>query len=128
MTHRPEKLATVPYTMSLGDGRTLLVAIPAAMVVHDRSGQISFTPEGVDLMDKIRALAIAVPTAPTPGYLQAVRKALGLTQAEFAIKLRLSTITIKRWETGTLRPGAAALDKLPDVVNQMCRRGVTTAG
>ncbi len=111
--------------MSLGDGRTLFVAIPATMVVQDRSGEMCFTPDGVDHLDKIRALAIATPKAPTPGYIQAVRKALGLTQAEFAKKLRLSTIAIKRWETGTLRPSADSLRKLHRVVDQASRRGVT---
>jgi len=125
MTIATQQLSTVPYTMSLGDGRTLFVAVPAAMVIHDRSGEMCFTPDGIDLLDRIRALAIATPAAPTPGYLQAVRKAMGLTQAELACKLRLSTIAIKRWETGTLRPGAASLRKLRNLVDQTTRRGLT---
>lgn len=126
-THHPEKVSTIPYTLSLGDGRTLFVAVPATMVVRDRSGEICFTPDGIDLLDRIRALAIATPAVPTPGYLQSLRKALGMTQAEFAKKLRLSTIAIKRWETGTLRPGVTSLRKLRQMVDQVARRGITLA-
>jgi DNA-binding XRE family transcriptional regulator len=115
---------TIPYTMSLGDGRTLFIAIPVEMVEYDRSGEMCFTPDGFDHLDKIRALAIATPAKPTPGYLQAVRKALGLTQAQMAKKIHLSTISIKRWESGTLKPGVASVAKIRHLVDLATRRGV----
>ncbi len=116
---------TIPYTMALGDGRTLFIAIPAEMVEYDRTGEMCFTPDGIDHLDKIRSLAIDNPAKPTPGYLQAVRKAMGLTQSQLAKKLHLSTISIKRWETGTLHPGPISLLKLRRAVDQATRRGIT---
>ena len=47
----------VPYTMTLGDGRTVYVEVPARIVARDRGGQLAFTPEGVRFLDRIRALA-----------------------------------------------------------------------
>jgi DNA-binding transcriptional regulator YiaG len=122
------KPQTIPYTMSLGNGQTLFINLQANMVDYDPlSGEMYFTPDGIDHLDKIRALAITTPEQPTPGYLQALRKALGLTQTQMAKKLRLSTISIKRWETGSLRPGPLSVRKLRRLVENATQRGVVVS-
>ena len=80
------------------------------------------------MLDRLRALAIDTPAALSPGYIRTVREALGFTQAQFAQRLGKSTVTIKKWEAGTLRPGAQAVRKVADLVDRSGREGVVLAG
>ena len=41
----------------------------------------------------------------TAKQIQALRKKLGLTQKEFALRLKVETMTVSRWERGASRPG-----------------------
>jgi len=41
-----------------------------------------------------------------------LRKELGLTQVEFAERLGVASMTVKRWEAGTARPSQLALRQL----------------
>lgn len=56
----------IPYTMRLPDGRTVFVEVPARMATRDRNGELAFTPEGVRLLDRVRALAWRPGAAPSP--------------------------------------------------------------
>lgn len=119
---RPE--TSSPYIMRLPGGRVLYVELPSHMTRRDRDGSLLVNPEGVKYVDRLRALAMRSDVAPSPAFIATVRQALGLTQAAFAQRLGKSTITIKRWEAGTLRPGTASVRQLRKVLDEATRRGV----
>jgi len=48
----------------------------------------------------------------TPNDIKELRKKNKLTQVEFAEKLGVVSITVKRWESGTARPSQLALRQL----------------
>lgn len=117
----------VPFTAKLPDGRTLFVLVPARWCELDASGEVLFKPEAARFIDRIQALAMRTPSAPTPGYIRTLREALGLTQAELAERIGVDKMTVARWEWGKLKPRrkvAAALDKLR---RDAGRRGTTIA-
>lgn len=115
----------VPYTMRLPDGRTVFVLVPGKWTRGDVSGEAGFTPDGVRFLDRIRALAIKDPSAPTPGYIVAVREALNLTQVQLAGKLGVDSMTVSRWERGAIRPGADSLKALEKLKTAAARKGIT---
>lgn len=47
-----------------------------------------------------------------------LRKKLGLTQVEFAERLGVSSMTVKRWEAGTARPSQLAIRQLNRLVKK----------
>ena len=105
----------VPFTARLPDGRTMFVLVPAEWCELDVSGEVLFKPDAVRLIDRVQALAMRTPKAPTPGYIRTLREALGLTQTQFAERIGVDKMTVARWEWGKLRPrpaAAAALNKL----------------
>ncbi len=122
--HAKSFVRPVPYTMRLADGRTLYVELSPRMVTRDRDGSTLLTPGGVRHLDKIRAIAMRSDVAPSSAFIAAARQALGITQPEFARRLHKSTITVKRWETGTLKPSATSVRKLRHVLDRAARRGV----
>lgn len=117
----------VPYTMRLPDGRTLLVAIPASMCEADVSGEVAFGPEAVRLLDRVRALAMRTPPAPTPNYIRTLREALGLTQTALAERLGVDKMTVARWEWGKVRPSRDSVRALDKLRREATRRGVVIA-
>lgn len=124
---KPEHRDDVPYTMKLPDGRTVFVLVPGKWTHRDVSGEVGFTPDGVRFLDRVRALAMKAPTAPTPGYIVTVREALGLTQAQLADKLSVDPMTVSRWERGTVRPGTDSLKALEKIKTAAARKGITIA-
>ena len=48
----------------------------------------------------------------SPKDIKSLRKALNLTQSEFARKLKIDVITVSRWELGKQRPQQAVLRRL----------------
>lgn len=127
---RPEALSRpdVPYTMRLPDGRTVYVEVPGRYTAADRGGQVAFLPEGLRFLDRLRALLMQVPGAPSPGYIATLREALGLTQKEFAARLGVDKLTVSRWERGALRPGAASVKAIRRLRDDAARRGVALPG
>lgn len=117
----------VPYIMKLPDGRSVYVDVPGRLTVTDRDGQIGFTPEGVTFLDRIRALALRENRSPTPGYITAVRRALGLTQAQLGARLGVNKLTVSRWERGALRPSASSLQALADLKRHAAGKGIVIA-
>lgn len=115
----------LPYTMRLADGRTLYVEVPGRWVTKDRDGSVAFLPEGVDFLDRIRALAIKLDRPPGPGFITALREALGMTQKEFGERIGVDKMTVSRWERGALKPSDASLAALESLRRQAVRRGVT---
>lgn len=114
----------LPYTMRLPDGRTLYVEVPGRWVTTDRDGKPAFLPGGVDFLDRLRALAIKLDRPPGPGFITALREALGLTQKEFGEQLGVDKMTVSRWERGALRPSDESLDAIEELRRKAVRRGV----
>jgi len=50
--------------------------------------------------------------------IQKLRAKLGLTQKEFAMRLKVDAITVSRWERGEQRPSAVALRQLERLQNR----------
>lgn len=117
----------VPYTMKLPGGRTLLVLIPAEWCETDVSGATAFRPQAVRLLDRVRVTAMSVPPKPTPGYILTLREALGWTQVEFGERVGVDSMTVSRWERGTVKPSPAAVKALDKLRREAGRRGVTIA-
>lgn len=117
-----------PYTMRLPDGRTVYVEVPGRWVTADRGGEVAFLPDAVAFLDQVRALALKLDRAPSPGYIATLRAALGMTQAELGARLDVNKLTVSKWECGTLRPGADSLKALDAVRREAVRRGVVVPG
>jgi DNA-binding XRE family transcriptional regulator len=119
---------SVPYTMRLPDGRTVFVEVPRRMATTDRGGEVAFTPEGVRLLDRIRALASSLDSAPSPAFLASLRQAAGLTQEELGRRIGRDKLTISRWERGTMRPSRESLAALAGFFRGLKRSGVVLPG
>jgi len=48
----------------------------------------------------------------TAKQIQALRKKLGLTQREFAFRLKVEQATVSRWERGMTHPGLAHVRRM----------------
>ena len=114
-----------PYTMKLPDGRTLFVELPGCWVTTDRDGTPAFLPPAVKFLDRVRALAMKLDRPPSPGFITALREALGLTQAEFGERIGVDKMTVSRWERGALRPSDESLAAISELRNRATRSGVT---
>lgn len=126
-TPRPHK-SDIPYTMKLAGGRTVFVEVPARMARTDRGGEVAFTPEGVRLLDQVRALAAGFGDAPSPALLATVRQAAGMTQEQLGRELGRDKLTVSRWECGTMRPGRESVQRLKRLFHKLKRRGVVLPG
>ncbi len=118
----------VPYMMALPDARALYVEVPGRYAEQDRSGRVAFTPEGVRFLDRVRAIALPLDTPPRPAFINNVRQALQMTQAEFGDAVGVDKMTVFRWERGTTRPGAESLQRLRRLIARAKRRGTLLAG
>lgn len=114
-----------PYTMKLADGRVVYVEIPGRWVTADRDGRPALTPDGVDFLDRVRALAVKLERPPAPAFITALREALGMTQEEFGKRCDVDKLTVSRWERGALRPNRTSLASIEKLRNEAVRRGVT---
>jgi len=63
------------------------------------------------------AACLAAPLALNPQQIRALREKCQASQGVFAQMLNTSVSTVQKWESGTKRPGGAAL-KLLDVVSR----------
>jgi hypothetical protein len=118
----------VPYTMRLPDGRIVFIEMPARMARRERTGELTFTPDGVRLLDSVRALAWEGGPAPSPAYLASLREAMGLTQAQLGRLIGRNKLTVSRWERGRLSPGTKAIGRLYELARKRKRAGVVLAG
>ena len=115
----------LPYTMKLPDGRTLYLEVPGRWVRTDRGGSPAFMPAAVEFLDRVRALAAKLDSPPSPGFIAALREALGATQAEFGEQLGVDKMTVSRWERGSLRPSDDSIKAIHRLRRKALRRGVT---
>ena len=124
-THAMKK--DVPFTTRLPDGRVLFVLVPGRWCEADVSGEVLFTPEGVRFIDRVQAVAMRTPLAPTPAYIRALRESLGWSQTELAARVGVDKMTVARWEWGKVKPGRAAVKALDKVRTAAARKGVVLA-
>lgn len=113
-----------PYTMKLGDGRTIYVEVPGRWMTKDRDGTPAFLPPAVRFLDRVRALSMKLTTTPSPGFITTLREALGMTQAEFGERVGVDKMTVSRWERGALRPSDESLAAIAELRQRAVKRGV----
>lgn len=118
----------LPYAMTLADGRTLYVEIPGRWTAHDKAHGVALLPEAVRFLDRVRAMAVRLNRAPSPGYITALREALGLTQAQLGERLGVDKMTVARWEWGKAHPSATRLAALERVRQAAARSGIIIGG
>jgi DNA-binding XRE family transcriptional regulator len=106
----------------------VFIEVPARYVGRDRDESIVFNPDGVRFLDRLRVMAMRVPTAPTPGYIRTLREALDLTQADFGQRVGVEKMTVWRWEHGQLKPSPASVKAIESLRRQAARKGVLLAG
>ncbi len=93
----------LPYTVSFGPDAMLAITLRAAWLKPDRSGRPTLLPSAVRALDRLRAV-FTTQKKITPGFILSLREALGLNQSDFARKLRVSKMTVSRWECGRMYP------------------------
>lgn len=113
-----------PFTMKLSDGRIVYVEVPGRWVTKDRDGSPAFLPPAVRFLDRVQALAQRLDSPPSPGFITALREALGMTQAEFGERVGVDKMTVSRWERGTLRPSDGSLAAVAELRRRAVQRGV----
>ncbi len=86
-----------PFAISTEAGPLLAIQLPAVWLKADRSGQPLLLPPAIRLVDRLRA-TFGAQVSLTPGFIVSLREALGLTQEEFGWKLKMSKMTVSRWE------------------------------
>jgi DNA-binding transcriptional regulator YiaG len=118
----------VPYTMKLPDGRTVYVEVPGRWTRDVNGYGVGFLPEAVTFLDRVRALAVKLDRAPSPGYITALREALGLTQAQLGERIGVDRMTVSRWERGELHPSAEPLAALERVRREAVQKGAVIGG
>lgn len=59
----------------------------------------------------------------TGKQIKTLRKACGLTQVEFADKMRVSFATVNRWERGHCGPLPDRLERLQELKKETCVNG-----
>ncbi|MFN0012213.1 MAG: helix-turn-helix domain-containing protein [Phycisphaerales bacterium] len=59
--------------------------------------------------------------------MRTLREALGLTQAQLSERLGVDSMTVSRWERGTVKPSPAAVKALDKLRRDAGRRGTVIA-
>jgi DNA-binding transcriptional regulator YiaG len=116
----------LPYVIVLGPSM-LAVTLRAAWLKADPLGRPLLLPPAVRTLDRLRAV-FAHQQHPTPGFIVSLREAMGLTQSQFGRRLRVSKMTVSRWECGRMRPGAGAVATIPRLQASARRAGVRVDG
>lgn len=117
----------LPYVLPLGNGGMLAIALPAAWLKPDRSGQPLLLPRAVRAVDRLRAVFTNQEKL-TPGFIISLREGMGLTQAEFGKKLGVSKMTVSRWECGRMRPSQTTTSSILRLQAEARRDGVKIDG
>jgi DNA-binding transcriptional regulator YiaG len=117
----------LPYVVSFGHDSMLAIALKAAWLKPDRSGKPLLLPPAVRALDRLCAV-FTTQQKPTPGFIVSLREAMGLTQEEFGKKLRVSKMTVSRWECGRMTPRPDAADALRKLQTQARHDGVKIDG
>ena len=114
----------LPYAVPVGGGRNLVVLLSPQHYEFDPDGELLLRPAGVRHLDKARAAATDVPDRPSPGWVKALRAALGLTQSGFGAAVGVTALTVSRWERGQVRPGSSAVGAMRALRRRRASAGV----
>lgn len=125
MIKHKEQIA-VPYVMALPGGRQVAVELPAGSVRWE-GGEMLLLPRAVRRLDEIRALYLSGSTGMTGTHLALLRRGLGMTQKEMGEQLGVGSMTVSRWERGTLRPSAGNVRAIERLRRRSLKRGVLLA-
>ncbi|HZL38168.1 MAG TPA: helix-turn-helix domain-containing protein [Tepidisphaeraceae bacterium] len=117
----------LPYVVSFGDSGMLAIALRAAWLKPDRSGQPLLLPPAVRAVDRLRAIFTHQEEL-TPGFILSLREGMGLTQSQFGEELGVSKITVSRWECGRMRPSPAKARAIRKLQAQARHEGVKIDG
>jgi DNA-binding transcriptional regulator YiaG len=117
----------LPYVMPFGERGMLAISLRAAWLKPDRSGRPLLLPPAVRALDRLRAV-FAAQEIITPGFISSLREAMGFTQDQFAQRLRVSKMTVSRWECGRMRPGSAMSAAIRKMQSHARRQGVGIDG
>lgn len=131
-------IAAIPAVTALvRRGVGLLPAKRAVESCRDTGHAILEVPTVEDrsaLSDELSACAIAAGFVESSTIdVKAVRRRLGLTQQQFALRYGLDLNSLQNWETGRRQPDAAVssylkvIDRLPDAVSEALEDGVSPA-
>jgi DNA-binding transcriptional regulator YiaG len=103
MTPRPKTyLRDFDVPILAADGETVTHVITIQVEVwQDESGEEILTPESLELIDSTQARHMGIML---PEEIRALRRRLGLTQAEIASLLQIGEKSYTRWESGKARP------------------------
>lgn len=74
--------------------------------------------------DRLRAVLKQVSPKSTPGHIASLRDALGMTQQQFATRLKVTSQTVSRWERGEVRPNERALAAMRRLQAAARRKGI----
>ena len=116
-----------PYVLNLGDGRKLLVELPASSVAFGPEGELLLRPSAVRLLDRLRVGAADMPENPSPGWIKTFRTTLGLTQRELGEEIGVDKLTVSRWERGQVQPRTAAVREMRKLRAKRARKGLVVA-
>jgi DNA-binding transcriptional regulator YiaG len=111
------------FAIPMGGGRILAVELRADWLKEDRSGRPLLLPPAIRFVDRLRAIFGAQATL-TPGFIVSLREAMGLTQEQFGRKLKVSTMTVSRWERGRMKPSDSAANAIRKLRQHARRQGV----
>jgi DNA-binding transcriptional regulator YiaG len=117
----------LPYVLPFGEHGMLAISLRAAWLKADRSGRPLLLPPAVRALDRLRALFMAQEVM-TPGFIVSLREAMGLTQEQFGRKLRVSKMTVSRWECARMRPSSAMTAAIRNLQANARREGARIDG
>jgi DNA-binding transcriptional regulator YiaG len=100
------------------------VATRVPMRRDPRTGELSYTGTAVRILDQLRSVLQNVSASSTPGHIVSLREALGLTQQQFAARLKVTSQTVSRWERGEVRPNEHALAAIRRLQAAARRKGI----
>lgn len=117
----------LPYIMPFGQGRMLAISLKASWLKPDRSGKPLLLPPAVRALDRLRAVFTAQENI-TPGFIIALREAMGLTQEQFGRKLGVTKMTVSRWECGRILPSSSKSTAIRNLQLRAQQEGVKIDG
>ena len=117
----------VPYSIALGDGSRLAIALPAEWTKLDRDGTTLLLPHAIRMIDRLRAL-FAAASHPTPGSIVSLREALAQSPNEFSESLGHSPVMLAELEQGTRSATEIEADAIRRLATAAARVGVRVDG
>lgn len=95
---------------------------------NPETGELSYTGTAMRKLDRLRAVVQDVTASSAPGHIASLRDALGMTQQQFATRLKVTSQTVSRWERGEVRPNERALAAMRRLQAAARRNGIAVPG